>query len=299
MRHPRTSSSPRGFTLIELLVVIAIIAILIALLLPAVQQAREAARRTQCKNNLKQLAIAFHNHHDTNGFLPSGGHHWSNAPDYNSNGSPEVAPRQRAGWGFQVLPYIEQGNLWEGSGMANNDDRQRQAISTPIAGLHCPSRRSAAAHPSTGSWYGPSGNYEHAQTDYAGCVGSDANGVIIRTNNDQTGRVLAFRDISDGTSNTFAVGEKRLNINLLGQYQGDDNEGYTSGWDHDVIRRSNREPRPDPRTGSGDLRFGSSHPGGLHAMFTDGAVHFISYTVDNNTFRDLGYRNDGNVIEFP
>ena len=299
MRRQRATVSPSGFTLIELLVVIAIIAILIALLLPAVQQAREAARRTQCKNNLKQLGIALHNHHDTYGFLPSGGHHWSNAPDYSSAGSPEIAPKQRAGWAFQLLPFMEQTNLWEGSGMSNNDDRQRQAISTPVAGLHCPSRRGPFALDPTGSWYGPSGSYEHAQTDYAGNVGSGGNGIIVRTNSDQTGRTIAFRDVTDGTSSPFAIGEKRLNIAQLGRYQSDDNEGYTSGWDHDVIRYSNREPRPDVRTGTGDSRFGSSHPGGLHALFTDGAVHFISYNIDNATFRDLGYRNDGNVTNFP
>src|SRR5438105_4312998 len=137
VRNPRR---PPGFTLIELLVVIAIIAVLIGLLLPAVQQVREAANRMQCSNNLKQIGLAFHNHHDSHGNFPSGGWDWNTPPTY-VNGQPAVGAAQQAGWGFQILPYVEAQNTWKGGAGTTDLDRIRVAIGTPQRLFFCPTRR--------------------------------------------------------------------------------------------------------------------------------------------------------------
>lgn len=303
-RRRSTSADREGFTLIELLVVIAIIAILIALLLPAVQQAREAARRTRCRNNLKQIGLAFHNHLDVRGVFPTGGWHWSNPPMFN-NGSPESGAGQGAGWGYQVLPYIEKTQLWLGAGQSSVAAKQRMIIETPVSNFFCPSRRAPTSHPATADWYlgrGPGGSYGHAQTDYAGCGGSSNNGVVANTN-DANGSFIqepvSTKHITDGTSNTIAVGEKRLG-GAYESYQGDDNEGYTSGWDHDVIRWTNGVPRRDPPIGSsGGQRFGSIHSGGFHALYADGAVHNINYSLDATVFLRLGIKNDGEPVQVP
>jgi prepilin-type N-terminal cleavage/methylation domain-containing protein len=303
--HARRSSPPErgGFTLIELLVVIAIIAILIALLLPAVQQAREAARRTQCRNHLKQIGLAFHNHLDVYGVFPTGGWHWGTPPRFNA-GTPYNGAQQSAGWGYQILPFIERQTLWLGGGAngSTDADKQEAIISTAVDVHFCPSRRAPQVHAPVANWYAPSRTFGHAQNDYAGCGGTSNNGAVVNTNTRSGSFVHAAINtshISDGTSNTIAVGEKRLGRNYQA-YQGDDNEGYTSGWDHDVIRWTSGVPRPDPKFGSsGAQRFGSIHDGGFHAMFADGAVKNIGYSIDGTVFRRLGIRNDGEPVQAP
>ena len=274
----------RGFTLIELLVVIAIMSLLVALLLPAVQQARESANRIACRNNLKQIALACHNHHDNLLYFPTGGWQWWTPPNY-VNGSPAVGADQQAGWGFQILPYIEGDNVWRTSAVV--------AIGTQNRLFFCPTRRAPQTityadqytPPVTGTML------THALCDYAG------------SNLDGTGVIKQFfpnriADITDGTSNTLLVSEKRLNISGLGTNQPDDNEGYTVGWDEDTVRYTDRTSMPDYRAsnGAGQQRFGSSHPSRFNTVFADGSVHSLSYDIDATVFRYLGNRSDGQVI---
>jgi prepilin-type N-terminal cleavage/methylation domain-containing protein/prepilin-type processing-associated H-X9-DG protein len=288
-----------GFTLIELLVVIAIIAMLIGLLVPAIQKVRDAAAGASCTNNLKQFGVAFQNHHDQFGFYPSGGHDWWYHMTY-SNGVPALAPNQNAGWGFQILPFLEGDTAWKGSEATNDLDRSIQAISTPNRLFFCPARRSPTVLPPHRDWYtiGPDGQtltmhktFGHAPTDYA-ASNLENTGVVTRITPSR------IADVLDGTSNTLLLGDKRLDLRRLNQYQSDDNEGYTDGWDHDVMRNTNRLPLPDTSTGGdGDNRFGGSHTGGFNVVFADGSVHRISYGISLSTFRALGNKSDGTVVD--
>src|SRR5689334_3688006 len=135
MKDHQTVVAPRrrGFTLIELLAVIAIIAILTGLLLPAVQKVRAAAARLHCQNNLHQIGLAFHTHHDSLQCFPTGGFLFSSPPAYTGSGQPLVAPNQTAGWGFQILPYVEGGNAWSAGPVA--------AIGAANPVFFCPVRR--------------------------------------------------------------------------------------------------------------------------------------------------------------
>lgn len=280
-RNDKTRTGSSGFTLIELLVVIAIVAILMGLLLPAVQKVREAAARTQCRNNLKQMGLAFHNHHDTMNCFPSGGWAGMFPPTY-LNGSPAVGDQQRAGWAFQLLPYLEASNTWRAGALI--------AIGTTNKLFFCPSRRG----PQTVSLpdaYVPSltgGSIAHALCDYA-ASNKQGNGIIKRF------YTTTIANITDGTSNTLLVADKRLNLAFLGQGASDDNQGYTAGWNNDTIRKTTRPPLPDYRapTGDGAGLFGSSHVGGINALFADGSVQVITYSISKPTFQLLGNESDG------
>jgi prepilin-type N-terminal cleavage/methylation domain-containing protein/prepilin-type processing-associated H-X9-DG protein len=275
----------RGFTLIELLVVIGILGVLVGMLLPAVQKVRESANRSQCQNNLKQIGLAFHNHHDALGYFPSGGWSGTLPPSY-INGSPAVGFHQYAAWGFQILPYIEADNVWKGGPLV--------AVGTSNKLFFCPSRRGPQTLTYPDDYQPPltGGNITHALGDYA-ASNKEGTGVVRRY------YPTSFAAITDGTSSTLLVSEKRLNLSFLGKEDAtDDNQGYVAGWRTDTMRKTTRPPLPDYRApvGDGGGGFGSSHSGGLNALFADGSVHFLSYAIDPLTFRLLGNASDGQPL---
>jgi prepilin-type N-terminal cleavage/methylation domain-containing protein/prepilin-type processing-associated H-X9-DG protein len=295
----QTSQHPRGgFTLIELLVVIGILGVLFAILLPAVQRVREAASRAQCANNLKQIGLAFQSHHSALGYFPTAGDNWSTPPTY-INGVPAVGDQQGAGWGFQILPYIEGDNAWRGGGATTDSARQRVAVGAIFPVYFCPSRRAPMTVTYHDLYISRSGDdlVTHALNDYAGNNLFNDSGVL-RSN--VVGSPLRLADITDGTSSTLLIGEKRMNIYYLGQpLRSDDNEGYTGGHDWDTMRSTDAPPARDSNAATpekGLVHFGSSHPSGLNVVFADGSVHHVPYAIDPAVFSLLGSRADGKPI---
>lgn len=292
-----------GFTLVELLVVIAIIGGLIALLLPAVQSARESSRNLTCKNQLKQIGLAFQTHHDNLKAFPTGGNEWSTPPTYNG-GSPTIGADQDASWAFQVLPYMEATGIWRGPA---GDDKSKAiaAIAVTIPLYFCPTRRGpqTVTHTSSQTYVSPnytiSGELLHGLIDYAGS-NYEGTGVLVRSGNGLKVPPRSSRDLSDGASRTLAVAEKRLNLRELGSVQPDDKEGYTSGFDDDTMRytQADKPPAKDyvGPSGDGGNLFGSSHPKTFNSVFADGSVHGLSYDIDSTVFESLGTINDGRAV---
>jgi prepilin-type N-terminal cleavage/methylation domain-containing protein/prepilin-type processing-associated H-X9-DG protein len=279
-----TTKDRRAFTLVELLVVIAIIAVLVGLILPAVQMAREAAARSQCQNNLKQIGLALHMHHDTYQFFPSSGTNGVTIPNTIS-GSPAIGPYQQCSWLYQILPALERQAVW------NNP---QTAPTVPIKTYFCSSRRGpmvlrGGPHP------------VNAACDYTGSAWK----APIQTFFQPRPTVVRFSQISDGASNTLAVGEKNLCLASLGNgLDLNDDDGYTGGADDDTVSFLTTkladgtviyQPALDLRGSctSGTGGFGSSHQGRFNALFADGSVHGINYSISLFTLNAVCGINDG------
>jgi prepilin-type N-terminal cleavage/methylation domain-containing protein len=320
------SISPRGFTLVELLVVVAIIGVLVALLLPAVQAAREAGRRTQCANQLRQVALAFHNHHDTYKFFPSGGWgwYWMGDADRGSGRS------QPGSWPYAILPFVEQVPLRAtgGDGQPNvitAEQRRGAALvaQTPISIFNCPSRRDPGPYPQVvvadvpgGLAYNSDPVTFAARTDYAANAGdclvfwhagptpedgfagrefwdmSAATGICFQRSE------VRMRDVRDGTSNTYMVGEKYLNpVDYKSGVDPSDDQPMYIGDDYDIHSWTVETPKQDKIGEPFYWRFGSSHPGGCYIATCDGSVRMVHYIVDATVHSRLGHRSDQLVIE--
>ncbi len=306
----------RGFTLIELLVVIAIIAILIALLLPAVQQAREAARRTQCKNNLKQLGLAMHNYHDTVNRFPFG------------------FDERETLWSAMILPQIEQANLyntliWQEGGAGNWDSAgspNTAACGTLIDAFRCPSM----AVPE----YVTNNNIPNrVPISYRACSSSNAASDDLSTIPAAVTPKIALelqsgldgmfygcsskrmRDLTDGTSNTIMIGESYTDPTYVKDGQGMDYWAFgapqTGGWDcipgdlggteyseglGSCFSKINSRKDPTIAGVLMEMSFGSYHVGGAQFVLADGSVRFISENIDMNLYRGLGSISGGEVL---
>jgi prepilin-type N-terminal cleavage/methylation domain-containing protein/prepilin-type processing-associated H-X9-DG protein len=311
-----------GFTLVELLVVITIIGILISLLLPAVQSAREAARRTQCSNNLRQLGLGALAHVESQGFLPTGGWGW------NWIGDPDrgFGRSQCGGWIYNILPYVEQQalhDLGKGGTTAEKRAAAKTVAMTPLKLTNCPTRRPLRLYPGGGLVNADSVSTV-AKTDYAISAGSsrwyEAGGPSSTTVVDDGTYTFVYAalngvsfqiseikidSIRDGTSNTILIGEKYLNAD---QYatgaDGGDNESMYGGPNVDTMRSTNYTSDTDnqrPMQDRGGLtapwRFGSAHAGVCNFVFCDGSLRPLSYMVDPLTYSYLGSRADGKAID--
>jgi len=309
----------KGFTLIELLVVIAIIAILIALLVPAVQKVREAANRMACQNNLKQIDLALHNHHDTNKKLPMGhsGRNGVNTPN----------------WRVLILPYLEQKGVYD---QISPTDAYNAAVLTslvlPI--WKCPSTNLPDFQPQ--SWVTWWGNHSHMVPSYQGIMGaypdpagratySASNYGGYWTNNGMLvwNQSMRFADCTDGTSNTIVVGEQSGPVVGATQYGGPDlRNGYYTPWGgctnnsaqgvascgtggcgdlwgtgltavmFKINYSGGQPPAGATWTWGGNTILSSNHTGGINVAFLDGSIRYVPDTVDFATFQRLCSRDD-------
>lgn len=295
MRLSRISVRAAGFTLIELLVVIAIIAVLISLLVPAVQKVREAAQRTTCLNNLKQLGLAMHNYH----------------------GAAESFPYPRSGggqnrhtWALLLLPYLEQDNVFRIyrdpiPGVSVTDGYNNHTATDPlmvgarqvqVKTFFCPNRRGV---PSL-SPIQPGSTVMGVPSDYAACVGDTGTipttGVFQLVNSNHLASVIRFGDIPDGTSNTLMIGEKHVQLGQLNVapqdamvFSASDPQQYSRRAGPSNLLAIDASQAPNNQ-------FGSWHTGQCHFVFADGSARGLRNSVPGATLALLAQRSDGQTI---
>jgi prepilin-type N-terminal cleavage/methylation domain-containing protein/prepilin-type processing-associated H-X9-DG protein len=331
--HAETLKRARGFTLIELLVVIAIMAILVSLLLPAVQQAREAARRTQCRNNLKQMGLALANYHDTFSVHPPAMINSGRLDSFSFySGGNRVL--NTTGW-TMLLPYMEQANLYSqydssvcsngssplGMPVAGSDSRNQPVVSQKMAWLSCPSHpeagESSTHFPGTSDIYtrqdAKRSSYLFATgvfTDWDdpwSYFGSDVRRGMFGNNG-----AARMADLRDGSSNTIAIGEahggdrNKVSVNfgpwgLMGTHtcchgRVVSDHPTSVAPDQFMDRRWGINAPWDSTKRSYAWTFNSSHTGGAGFLFADGSVHFLSENMDYRTFCLLNYIQDGQSL---
>lgn len=326
MNAIRSNRSFQGFTLVELLVVIAIIGVLVALLLPAVQAAREAARRSQCVSQLRQMALGAMNHHDAHKHFPTGGWGWLWIGDPDRG----FGEDQPGGWIYNTLPYIEEGNL---HGLASDGDRdvitdqQRdgamRTVSQPITIINCPSRRPSQAYPFGLTLRNSNAPPAVGRSDYAinsGTLQPEINAGPSslegadnfqwekdKPNSDRILNGVAFQaseigvhQITDGTSNTYFAAEKHL---IVPEYETGndpgDNETWCTGYNNDLHRITRSTPIKDGADASvpdRQSRFGSAHSSTWNVAFCDGSVRGVTYDINLEVHQALSTRDGGETI---
>jgi prepilin-type N-terminal cleavage/methylation domain-containing protein len=325
----------RAFTLVELLVVIAIIGILIALLLPAIQAARETARRSQCSNNLKQIGLGAQTHLDSQKYFPSGGWGWMCLPEYDRG----YGKNQPGGWVYNILAFTESQPLRKmqaGTSAAARKAAMNTLLQTPIPLFNCPTRRSAILYVHQDAYISSYWDFSSpgstftapkmiARSDYAGCAGDARKNPGVGYDPHDVGppgftAAITFgwpaadimtgvitrhgeikpKNISDGLSNTFLVGEKSLSQDYYANgWDAADNQNMYVAFDWDVNRWGNAinllfRDRPGVW---GIAAFGAAHPAVCQFVFCDGSVHPIAFNIDGVTLGALASRNDGVVLD--
>lgn len=313
----------RGFTLIEMLVAISIVGMLMSLLLPAVQQAREAGRRTQCQNNLRQQSIAILNIQSATGCFPTAGWGpwWIGDPDRGTG------LQQPGGWVYCTLPYLERTDLrhfGEGQPLLYKQKSLALLMGMPINAFNCPTRRRAEPYPISRPYatqpYNAAAAGSAARADYAANAGDQSRCEVLNWGgprslkegddprfpwpdvSDHTG-VSYLRSqippaaIRDGLSRTYLLGEKWLDAAdyATGASHGDDWSMYT-GYQDDICRCGYRPPISDFSFGD-TCRFGSAHPAIWNAAFCDGRVRGLSFDIEPRVHRLLANRADQQPID--
>lgn len=287
-----------GFTLIELLVVIAIIAILIALLLPAVQQAREAARRTQCRNNLKQIGLAVHNYHDVYGMIPPG---WIGV-DLMS-GEPQVEGANGWSWASKLLPYLDQMPLYNQINfrLTVQDPLNQTPRLSPLSVFICPSDQNTSKKFMLKDGMGADicelslSNYPgmFGDGDIDACEGQPAPFICSGTGMFFHNSAIRFSQVSDGLTNTLMVGERKTKAK----------DDWYSTWNGVVLDGEEASVRVvgttdhtpnNPANHFDD--FSSYHVGGAIFALGDGSVRFIGENLDHTLYQHLATKSGGEVV---